>query len=74
MAYHKYTYNHIALYDDANDVWNVYHKLDKDIPKTVECYGTSNIIATGKTLVAVLDDAVINHNIPVYDIEVIEDE
>lgn len=35
----KYVFNYVALYDDATDEWKVYEKLQKRIPKNVECYG-----------------------------------
>lgn len=46
----KYVFNHIALYGDG--LWGIYHKLDKKIPKTVECYGEPISSATE------LDDAI----------------
>lgn len=35
----KYVFNYVALFDEETEEWKVYHKLDKRIPKTVECYG-----------------------------------
>ena len=46
---HKFTFNYVALYDDINDEWRIYRKLDKRIPKTVECYG-NRFLSKSKTL------------------------
>ena len=39
----KYVFNYVMLYDDDSSQWRVYHKLDKRIPKTCDCYGPSYI-------------------------------
>ena len=35
----RYVFNHFAIFDLENNKWNICHKLDKRIPKTVDAYG-----------------------------------
>lgn len=46
MSPPKYVFNHIMITD--GELWYIYHKLDKRIPKTVEHYG-SRFVASGSS-------------------------
>lgn len=55
----RYKYNCVAIEDKENGEWFIFHKLNKRIPKTIECYGSS-YVGRGKTLDDAMDDAVAN--------------
>lgn len=62
MSPPRYVFNHICLYDESDDLWRVYHKKDKRIPKTRECYGLGGCIGVGLTIDDAIADACENGN------------
>lgn len=54
----QFVFNHVLLFDDETEEYKVYHKKDKRIPKTVDCYGPS-CIAKGLTADEAIDSAVL---------------
>ena len=65
----KYVFNHIVLYDEVNQLWCVYHKLDKRIPKTVEHYGPSPLYVDDSVSKCLKNS--LKHGVKPWDLQVI---
>lgn len=66
----KYIFNYVALFDITKNVWCIFHKLDKRIPKTVECYGKTPIVFADSLEVAI--ELARNCGVARFDIQVIK--
>lgn len=47
----KHVFNHLLFFDGVE--WRIYHKLDKRIPKNVDCYPKHPIVSADRIEVAI---------------------
>ena len=70
MSPPRFVFNHICMFDLVTQKWYVYHRLQKKLNKTVECYGNS-YLGVGDTADDAIADAVKENGVKRYDVQVL---